>query len=177
MDFWKSTTDAVTKAVNSLLENNRRTAMINRLKIVVKNEKDVQSRAYAQLGKYYYQNLRDPQNGDTETYCAAIEKSSARLGRAYAKLDELTVPTGSCSCGCTDGQEDDVCCCEEEPEAESAEEKSAGEGSAAEPEASASPLMREESNPVSEEAADDAENPLDPFTPVKNDGGEDPAQK
>jgi type IV secretory pathway VirJ component len=159
MDFWKSTTDAVTKAVSDLVEKNRRTAMINRLKIVVKNEKDVQNRAYAQLGKYYYQNLRDPQNGDTETYCAAIEKASARLGRAYAKLDELTVPAEACCC--TAGQ-DAACDGDEEPETKPAE----AEAPAAGPD---SPLMREEPNPVNEEAADDAENPLDPFIPVQND--------
>lgn len=144
MDFWKNTADAVTKAVNDLMEKNRRTAVINRLKIVVRNEKDIQNKAYEQLGRYYYQNLRDPQNGDTETYCAAIEKSSARLGRAYAKLDELTVPSGCCG-GC--GQEDDACCCGEE----TAEE---------EPDGPVSPLIREEANPANEEAAGDADDPF-----------------
>ena len=95
MDFWKNAADSVTKAVDFVVDKNRKAAMMNRLKIVIRSEKEAQSHAYAQLGKYYYQNMRDPENGDTEPFCQAIDTSGARLKRAYAKLDELAVPTAA----------------------------------------------------------------------------------
>lgn len=93
MDFWKNAADSVMKAVDFVVDKNRRAAMMNRLKIVIKSEKEAQNHAYAQLGKYYYQQMRDPENGDTEPFCLAVDTAESRLKRAYAKLDELAVPT------------------------------------------------------------------------------------
>lgn len=93
MDFWKNATQSFTKAVDYIVDKNRKAAIMNRLKIVIKTEKDAQNHAFIQLGKYYYQNMRDPQNQETEEYCKAVDNAGARLKRAYAKLDELAVPT------------------------------------------------------------------------------------
>lgn len=94
MDVFKNVADSVTKAVNFVVDKNRRAAMINRLKIVIRNEKEIEARAYIELGKYYYENLRDPSNGRTEPLCAAVENSDRRLKRAFSKLDELLMPAG-----------------------------------------------------------------------------------
>jgi hypothetical protein len=93
MDFWKNASQSFTKAVDYIVDRNRKAAIMNRLKIVIKTEKDAQNHAFIQLGKYYYQNMRDPQNEETEEYCKAVDNASARLKRAYAKIDELAVPT------------------------------------------------------------------------------------
>lgn len=90
MDFWKNATDSVTKAVDFIVDKNRKAAMMNRLKIVIRNEKEAQAHAYIQLGKYYYHHLRDKEDGDTETYCKAVDVAGQRLRRAYTKLDEIT---------------------------------------------------------------------------------------
>ena len=146
MDFWKHTEDAVVNAVNNLMEKNRRTAMVNRLKIVIRNDLNTQNRAFIQIGKYYYQNLRDKQNGDTELYCAAADKAGTRLARAYAKLDDLRTP--SPDAGESDAGEPDA-----GPSAAGGGEESQAQ----------EPPIPNEPDPDKEEAASDDENPLDPF--------------
>ena len=92
MDFLRNAADSVSKAVNYVMDRNRKAAIVNRLKIVIRNERENQSRAYIALGKYYYSNLRDPENETTEPLCRQAETADRRLHRAYAKLDDLTVP-------------------------------------------------------------------------------------
>jgi hypothetical protein len=163
MDFLKQAASSVTKAVNFVLDKNRRSAMINRLKIVIKDEKEAQARAYIRLGKYYYETMRDAQNTETEPLCAVVDNTGERLKRAYARLDELAAPAPGCSCGVgpQDVYED------EEPETES--EKT-------QPEDASGPdldSLRPEMDAGQEEAADDGEF-LRPFSVVPNDGkGED----
>ena len=94
MDVFKNIADSVTKAVNFVVDKNRRTAIINRLKIVIRNEKEIEARAYIELGKYYYENLRDPSNSRTEPLCTAVENADRRLKRAFSKLDEMLMPSG-----------------------------------------------------------------------------------
>lgn len=95
MDLLKNVTDSVTKAVNFVVDQNRRAALINRLKIVIGNEKEVKARAYIELGKYYYKTMRDEENEETESLCRRVDNSDRRLKKAYAKLDELVRPTGA----------------------------------------------------------------------------------
>lgn len=92
MDLWKDVAGSVTKAVNYVVDKNRRTAMVNRLKVVIRNEKEIEARAYMELGKYYMENMRDPANPATEKSCVAVENAERRLKRAFSKLDELIVP-------------------------------------------------------------------------------------
>lgn len=108
MDFLKNIADSVTKAVDFVVDKNRKAAMINRLKIVIKNEREKQLRAYAELGKYYYKNMRDAQNEETEKDCTVIENSSRRLSRAVARLDEITADEN-----CTCDEDGENCSCDE----------------------------------------------------------------
>ncbi len=94
MGFLKNVTDSMGRAAGFVVEQNHRAALANRLKIVIRNEKEVQARAYIELGKYYYQNLRDPENPQAERLCTAVENSGSRLKRAFEKLDELVAPAG-----------------------------------------------------------------------------------
>ncbi len=159
MDFFKSAADSVTKAVDFVVDKNRKAAMMNRLKIVIRNEKEAQAHAYAQLGKYYYQNMRDPENGDTEPFCLAIDTAGRRLKRAYAKLDELAVPTAPQGDGPSpEGGEDDG--------------EDDGDFSSGEPAESSAELHPDEEfrpDAEHEEAAADDEDFLHPFTVVPND--------
>ncbi len=154
MEFFKHAAGSVTKAVDYLVDKNRRAAMMNRLKIVIKTEKDAQNHAYIQLGRYYYQNLRDPQNGDTETYCKAVDTAGMRMQRAYEKLDELAVPTAPAA---------------EEPEEDFCEEDTADFSEAPEDVSENFP-GGEEINPfpAEQEAADEDEDYLHPFSVIPN---------
>ncbi|MCI1965571.1 MAG: hypothetical protein LKJ17_05495 [Oscillospiraceae bacterium] len=95
MEVFKNVADSVTKAVNFVVDKNRRAAMINRLKIVIRNEKEVEASSYIELGKYYYENMRDASNERTETLCVAVDNADRRLKRAFAKLDEMMVPAAA----------------------------------------------------------------------------------
>lgn len=79
----------ISSAVDSMIETNRRKAMISRIRVVIRNERENTERTYAALGKYYFEHLRDPENGNTEQLCRAVEESEARLKRAFDKLDAL----------------------------------------------------------------------------------------
>ena len=103
MEVFKNVADSVTKAVNFVVDKNRKAAMINRLKIVIRNEKEIEARSYIELGKYYYENLRDASNEKTEPLCAAVDNADRRLKRAFTKLDEMMIPAGA--------QEEEGCCC------------------------------------------------------------------
>ncbi|MFU0832092.1 MAG: 14-3-3 domain-containing protein [Oscillospiraceae bacterium] len=94
MEVFKNVAESVTKAVNFVVDKNRKAAIINRLKIVIRNEKDIKARSLMELGKYYYENLRDPSNERTEPLCKAVDNADRRLKRAYMKLDEMMVPAG-----------------------------------------------------------------------------------
>lgn len=94
MKFFDTVTGNLTKAVDFVVEKNRKAALINRIRIVIKNERENEARAYVALGKYYYENLRDKQEEDTEHLCRAIDFSDARIKKAFEKLDELTAPEG-----------------------------------------------------------------------------------
>lgn len=111
MDIFKNVADSVTKAVNFVVDQNRKTALVNRLKIVIGNEKEVKARAYIELGKYYYENLREAENDKTERFCAAVDNADRRLKKAYAKLDELVRPTGAPEKSCCG----ESCCSGEKP--------------------------------------------------------------
>lgn len=181
MDFLKNVTGSITKAVNFVVDKNRKAAMINRLKIVIKSEKETQMRAYAEIGKYYYKNMRDTENEQTEPFCAAVDNTSRRLNRAFAKLDELIAPAccdddfaeadddgfdedGACSCGndfCTDECDDDECDCHCGCEniAPDSQPDDSFEGFPRPVSPSQSPYNEEA---AAEEAADDGEPPIEP---------------
>lgn len=102
MNLFQSVTGNLTKAVDFVVEKNRKAALINRIRIVIKNERENEARAYVALGKYYYEHLRDKNNEETEHLCRAVDFSDARIRKAFQKMDELTEPEGCDDDSCTD---------------------------------------------------------------------------
>ncbi|WP_101698173.1 hypothetical protein [Clostridium minihomine] len=90
MKILSSVAANVTKAIDFVVEANRKNALINRIKAVVRCEEKNIDRAYIALGKYYYNNLRDKDLEETERHCLALENSKRRLDRALTRLEELT---------------------------------------------------------------------------------------
>lgn len=90
MKILSSVASHVTKAIDFVVEANRKGALINRIKAVVRCEEKNIERAYVALGKYYYNNLRDKELEETERHCLALENSKRRLDRALTRLEELT---------------------------------------------------------------------------------------
>ena len=79
----------VTEARDNIAEKSRKTAVINRLRSVVKLEEARRDRAYMALGRYYYHNLRDDNNENTELHCTAVDEAESRIATALKHLDEI----------------------------------------------------------------------------------------
>ena len=90
MKILSTVANGVTKAIDFVVEANRKTALINRIKLVVKSEEKNVNAAFIALGKYYFNNLRDKSVEETERHCRAVETARTRLDRALTKLEELT---------------------------------------------------------------------------------------
>ena len=86
---FKTAGGAMQNAVDVVAEKNRKTAMANRLRTVIRCEEKAAERAYLALGRYYYHNLRDASNVETENYCVGIETAEQRIEDAMLKLEEL----------------------------------------------------------------------------------------
>lgn len=86
---FKSAGGAMQNAVEVVAEKNRKTALANRLRTVIRCEEKAAERAYLALGRYYYHNLRDAANDETENYCVGIEVAEKRIEDAMLKLEEL----------------------------------------------------------------------------------------
>ncbi len=91
--------DSVVGVVDYVLEKNRKSAIINRTKILIRNEEQKRNRAYIALGKYYYRNHSEAPTPETEACFRQIEEATHRIGKAVANLEKL------------DGQEEDPCAC------------------------------------------------------------------
>lgn len=96
MDFLKNITaafktagGAVQDAVGVVAEKNRKNALANRLRTVIRCEEKAAERAYLALGRYYYHNLRDAGNTVTEPHCIDIEAAERRIDAAVEKLEAL----------------------------------------------------------------------------------------
>ena len=89
MDLFKNLASAFVGAKDIMVEKNRRTALINRLRTVIKCEEQSSDRAFMALGRYYYHNLRDVGNSVTEPHCADIDEAQKKLENALKHLEEL----------------------------------------------------------------------------------------
>lgn len=90
MHILNSVRGSVSGAINFVVDKNRRISIINKVKHVIRDEEQRANEAYIALGKYYYHNLRNAENNETEFYCAEVDNAERRLQRAEQKLAELT---------------------------------------------------------------------------------------
>lgn len=134
---------SISHAVDCVVEKNRKSAQINRLKLVIRREERISEKAYIALGKYYYHNLRDEKDPVTEPHCAAVDQASRRMDRAITRLEELFAQPGqeesecvgcdfdcsSCQgfCDCEDEEEETPSCEEPAKETETCCEETATE--------------------------------------------------
>ena len=64
-------------------------ANANRIKQVIKGDTELKNQAYIELGRYFYDNLRDDANDECEALCVVIDKTTARISKASKKYVEL----------------------------------------------------------------------------------------
>ena len=109
---------SLSRAVEYVVDKNRKAAQINRLKLVIRNEEKISQKAYVALGKYYYHHLRDENDPVTEPHCNAIDHSSRRLDRAITRLEELCAQPDEqvcADCSSCSSCEEECCFCEDDP--------------------------------------------------------------
>lgn len=90
MSLFYNVRRGVSGAIHYVVDQNRKLSLIHRVRGVIRTEEKIANQAYLALGKYYFQNLRDAQNGETEFHCMEIDRANRRISRAMMKLDELT---------------------------------------------------------------------------------------
>ena len=79
MHILNSVRGSVSGAINFVVDKNRRLSIINKVKHVIRDEEQRANEAYIALGKYYYHNLRNAENNETEFYCAEVDNAERRL--------------------------------------------------------------------------------------------------
>lgn len=89
MNLFKNIGKAMGGAINLLGEKNRKSAYLNRIRTVIQCEEKAAEKEYLALGRYYYNNLRDPNNSVTEGHCAQLEAIEARLDKALNQLEKF----------------------------------------------------------------------------------------
>ncbi|MGI6283146.1 hypothetical protein [Caproicibacterium sp. XB2] len=79
----------ISDTFGGLRDKNHRTAVVNRLRIVIRNDREERARAYVALGKYYYEHMRGQGNPEAEALCDSIDESDRRLKHAFQRLEEI----------------------------------------------------------------------------------------
>ncbi len=78
--------------VDTIVENNRKLAQLNRLEAIIRNETEVINHAYIALGKQYFKMLEgSAEESDMTQICELIKFSEKRLKKAQARYDYIKV--------------------------------------------------------------------------------------
>ena len=85
----KLAADAATDIAQALVEKSRLRANANRIRQVIKADTELKNQAYIELGRYYYENLRDSADEELENLCVVVDKTTARISKASRKYVEL----------------------------------------------------------------------------------------
>ena len=73
----------------SIAEKNRIRVQLNHLKQLIKADSATRDQAYIELGRYFYENLRDGASPENEAICAVVDAASERISSASLKYMEL----------------------------------------------------------------------------------------
>ncbi|MBR2715002.1 MAG: hypothetical protein IKB73_02200 [Ruminococcus sp.] len=85
----KLAADAATDLAQALVEKSRLRANANRIKQVIKGDTELMNQAYIELGRYFYENLREDADKEQEALCVVVDKTKKRISKASRKYVEL----------------------------------------------------------------------------------------
>ncbi len=92
MNFFDKIGAGITSTIDVIVEKNRQLAQLNRLAVIIKNEKAILEHAYVTLGKQYYKVLeKNEESVDTEQICEVIRFTEERLKKAQARYDYIKI--------------------------------------------------------------------------------------
>ncbi len=81
--------DAATDVAQALVEKSRLKAKANRIKQVIKADTELRNQAYIELGRYFYETLREQADTECEALCVVVDKTTARIDKASRRYVEL----------------------------------------------------------------------------------------
>lgn len=81
--------ETVSEVASILAEKNRLRTQLNHLKTVIKGDSATRDQAYIELGRFFYENLREGASPENEAICAVVDAASERITRASLKYAEL----------------------------------------------------------------------------------------
>ena len=85
----KLAADAATDIAQALVEKSRLKAKANRIKQVIKSDSELRNQAYIELGRFFYENLRNDASDECESLCVVVDKTTNRIDKASRKYLEL----------------------------------------------------------------------------------------
>ena len=81
--------DAVSEIATAIAEKNRLRVQLNHIKKLIKADSATRDQAYIELGRFYYEKLREGSSAENEAICAVIDAASERISNASIKYMEL----------------------------------------------------------------------------------------
>lgn len=92
MANWKDLTglamDGAGKLAAGIRQKNRRAAMLNRLRTVIRCQERAAEKEYLALGRYYYNALRNKEDQVAEDHCARLDKINALLDSTLESMEK-----------------------------------------------------------------------------------------
>lgn len=89
MSFYRNIKKALTDTVDAVIDKTATQAQKNRLRLVMRNESEIINNAYIELGKYFYNNLRDGASPEQSDLCDKIENARQRMSRAQERYRDV----------------------------------------------------------------------------------------
>ena len=73
--------DTVSEIASSVAEKNRLRVQLNHLKRLIKTDSATRDQAYIELGRYFFENMREGTTPENEAICAVIDAVRVQLFR------------------------------------------------------------------------------------------------
>ena len=83
------TVDTVSEIASVVAEKNRIRGQLNHIKKLIKTDSATRDQAYIELGRFFYENMREGASPENEAICAVIDSTSDRISKASLKYMEL----------------------------------------------------------------------------------------
>ena len=81
--------ETVSEIAASIAEKNRLRVQLNHIKGLIKADSATRDQAYIELGRYFYDYMRDGTTAENEAICAVIDAANDRISKASLKYVEL----------------------------------------------------------------------------------------
>ena len=81
--------ETITEIAASIAEKNRLRVQLNHIKALIKTDSATRDQAYIELGRFFYENLREDAAPENEALCVVIDSANERISNASVKYLEL----------------------------------------------------------------------------------------